>query len=109
MYKTKLKKQKGGNGLTVKTLDDELIELTGLVVKESELLNILKKSEWKRESTIKLNISKEILIIIDTNQKLTNFDLNKLIEIAKAADYLSMNNYIEQVTIVIADKLKEQL
>lgn len=112
MYKInqKRKKQKGGNNkIIVKTGDNELIELEGLILKESELLKILTKGEWKRDQTIKLDIPKKILTIIDHNENIDNYDLETLVEIAKTADYLSMKNYIDKVTTIIADNLKKQI
>lgn len=102
----------GGNGsvkkLLVKTSDNTNIYISGRILQESQLIkNILEDIGESTDPIPLSNVSENILKIIDNDQK-NNFDLETLIEITNAANYLSMENYLDHITTQIASQLREK-
>lgn len=92
------------NYLLVKTSDHNSIKLTGDILERSVVLK--NRFIYSTQKTpIELPFSEKILNYINLNLDLNNVDLDTLIEIAKAANYLEIEDYLDLVTTKIAQNL----
>lgn len=110
------RKHRGGG--QVRTVHGETIDLTGRVDKESALLRD-QRNDVRSDAPIPLGfrdndnaslhfLNRRILEIIDSDQPLADFDLDTLCDLAKAADFLDMESYLDQVTTEIAQRFRER-
>lgn len=103
-------KQNGGNNdkkILVKTNDNVNVYISGKILQESQLIKNILEDLGESYDPIPLpKISEKILNIIDNN--IETKDLNTLIQIANAANYLAMDNYLDNITTQISLVLREQ-
>lgn len=95
----------GNNSLLVKTADNKKIKLTGNILESSVILKDMLVHSTQKTS-IELPFLEKTLNYIFNKKDPRNLDLDTLIEIAKAANYLEIEDYLDLVTTRIAELIQ---
>lgn len=98
----------------VKTSDNQELAIPGTILEMSTVLKDMfilgrtsEASGIEATASVKIPFNSKILNIIITLDNPAKYDLDTLLEVAKAANYLEMESYLDSVTTQIADLIQK--